>query len=94
MPPQGSASSLTKLVKYSLTNHLLPDKVTNMNTPNESPITPNPNDWADPDIEYTVVVRLPKAGERCLTGAKITTMTQDMGYSKYPVIVKETKITK
>jgi hypothetical protein len=62
-----------------------------MNTNTPTP-TVNPNDWADPDIEYTVVVRLPKAGERCLTGAKITTMTQDMDFSKYPVIVAETKV--
>jgi hypothetical protein len=70
-----------------------------MNTSNtytyEPPIAVrNSNDWADLDTEYTVVVRLPKAGERCLTGAKITTMDRDMTSSLYAVIVKETKITK
>ena len=62
---------------------------TSTNKPPLAPFTPNPNDWADPNTIYSVVVRLPKAGERCLTGAKITTMTQDMDFSKYPVIVGE-----
>lgn len=46
------------------------------------------NDFAEPEVRYLVEVRCPKAGERYLWGAKISTAETDMRLTQYPVIVE------
>ena len=50
------------------------------------------NDYADPELRYLVEVRCPKAGERYLYGAKISTAGGDLRLTQYPVIVGTQRI--
>ena len=47
------------------------------------------NDWAEPNVIYTVSVRNPRTGDRYLAGGKVYVAERDMNHVKHPVIVAE-----